>query len=136
MSHELTERERDARLDALLQAAEAERPESHPAPEELLAFHLGSLASEEREPLEEHLAGCPECAQVVLDFDIEKSLIASALERVGVARRFDFKLADVEHIRAGILAVLNGDLMRPIDRQQPNARIAGRGGRDRQRILA
>lgn len=85
MSHELTEKERDARLDALVQAAEAERPASHPEPEELLAFHLGSLAPEERERVEEHLAGCPGCVQVVLDFeafpDLEPEAALSAEQR-------------------------------------------------------
>ncbi len=49
------------------------------------------------------LAGVP---QVILDFDIEKLLIATALVRRGVAQRFDYYQAATDLVRAGIFAAL------------------------------
>lgn len=41
----------------------------HPAPADLLAAYLGTLDPEDRDPIEEHLSTCGECAQAVLDFE-------------------------------------------------------------------
>jgi UDP:flavonoid glycosyltransferase YjiC (YdhE family) len=49
------------------------------------------------------LAGVP---QVILDFDIEKSLIAAALQRRGVACRFDYYQSSVDAVRQGITRAL------------------------------
>jgi len=45
------------------------RRSRHPEPDELLAFHFGALTEDERDPVEEHLSVCSECAQAVLDFE-------------------------------------------------------------------
>lgn len=51
-------------------AAEDRRTRTeHPDPEELLAYHERQLTEPEAERLRDHLAGCPECARVVLDFE-------------------------------------------------------------------
>lgn len=52
------------------------------------------------------LAGVP---QVVLGFDIEKTIIADALVRRGVARDFDYYLASPGSIREGILQALGDE---------------------------
>jgi UDP:flavonoid glycosyltransferase YjiC (YdhE family) len=49
------------------------------------------------------LAGVP---QVILDIDIEKLLIATALARRGVAQRYDYFEVAPETLKAGILASL------------------------------
>jgi hypothetical protein len=40
---------------------------SHPAPEELFAYHLGQLSPAVEEALREHLVGCRDCAAIVLE---------------------------------------------------------------------
>lgn len=51
-------------------AAEDRRTRTdHPDPEELLAYHERRLPEAEAERVRDHLAGCPECARVVLDFE-------------------------------------------------------------------
>lgn len=41
----------------------------HPPPEKLTAYHAGRLPAEEEAAVREHLAGCPECAALVLELD-------------------------------------------------------------------
>ena len=40
---------------------------THPAPEELLDYHLGDLAEADRERLQDHLVLCEACSRTVLD---------------------------------------------------------------------
>ena len=61
-------------LDRLLErlAREAEvkgDPEEHPSVETLTAYHADELSAEEKARLQEHLAACRRCAEIVLDFD-------------------------------------------------------------------
>jgi hypothetical protein len=61
----------DLQLDAAIRAVTEEQEEArdrHPTPDDLLGYHLGVLESTERDGVEEHLALCPVCAQVILDF--------------------------------------------------------------------
>ncbi len=52
----------------VLAADERRRVTEHPAPEDLLAYHLGELGTaERREAFQDHLASCHECARAVLD---------------------------------------------------------------------
>ena len=44
-------------------------PPDHPDPEELLAYHERQLPEPGAERIRDHLARCPECAQVILDFE-------------------------------------------------------------------
>lgn len=44
-------------------------PTGHPDPEELLAYHERQLREAAAENVRDHLARCPECARVVLDFE-------------------------------------------------------------------
>lgn len=46
---------------------DAQKP--HPAPEELLDYHLGDLAAADRERLQDHLVLCAACSRAVLDLD-------------------------------------------------------------------
>jgi len=43
-------------------------PENHPSPDDLLAYHEGTLPDERRDRVQEHLVVCEECSQVILDF--------------------------------------------------------------------
>lgn len=63
----------------------------HPEPAELLAVYLGTLDSTERDPIEEHLSRCPECAQAVLDFGAfpELSPIEEDRHDAALRRRLD-----------------------------------------------
>lgn len=77
----------DRRLRA---AAHAEALESlrrggdHPSPEELLAYQEGSQPAAERDRLQEHLAGCRECAGALLDLAAFPQLPAGrSEERLG-----------------------------------------------------
>ena len=47
-------------------AARRRRMAEHPSPDELLAYHVGELPSEEIERVQDHLAVCGECTQLVL----------------------------------------------------------------------
>lgn len=65
--------DRDDTLDAALRSLFAERPApegEHPTPDELLDYHLRALPPEDEDRVEEHLAGCAECARLVLDFAV------------------------------------------------------------------
>lgn len=42
---------------------------THPAPEELLDYHLGDLAEADRERIQDHLVLCEACSRTVLDLD-------------------------------------------------------------------
>lgn len=55
---------------AALAEAEAARRgrQEHPDPDLLLSYHEGALPAADRERVQEHLAHCPSCARVVLDF--------------------------------------------------------------------
>lgn len=43
--------------------------ETHPDPQELVAYHAGELGDEEAKRLQDHLVLCPECARALLDLD-------------------------------------------------------------------
>lgn len=50
------------------QAEKARRElRDHPTPEQLAAYRAGELSGEEAERIKDHLALCPECAQLLLD---------------------------------------------------------------------
>ena len=49
-----------------LAAQERQGLKEHPSPDELLAYHIGELQSEEIERVQDHLAVCGECSQLVL----------------------------------------------------------------------
>lgn len=51
-----------------LAAERGERAGDHPDPEEIAAYADGELAAERAEAIREHLAVCPECAGLVLDY--------------------------------------------------------------------
>jgi Putative zinc-finger len=60
----------DVRLEAELRAVAEARSRGlagHPSPAELVDYHFGALPPEEADALQEHLAFCRECSQVVLD---------------------------------------------------------------------
>jgi hypothetical protein len=60
----------DFRLEAELRAvaeAKSRGLAGHPSPQELVDYHFGVLPAEEADALQEHLAFCRECSQVVLD---------------------------------------------------------------------
>jgi hypothetical protein len=61
---------RDALVETLRRARRQAPPAGlpHPTPDELVAYHSGELPDPERERLREHLALCPECADLVLDY--------------------------------------------------------------------
>lgn len=44
-------------------------PEEHPSVETLTAYHANELSAEEDARIQEHLASCRRCAEIVLDFD-------------------------------------------------------------------
>lgn len=50
-------------------AARRRRDESHPAPEELVAYRAGDLTAEEDDRIQEHLTQCHDCAQLLLDLE-------------------------------------------------------------------
>ncbi len=56
-------------------AEETRRLEPHPPPEEWTSYHRGDLSPEAAERLQDHLAVCPDCADLVLDLD--------AFQRIG-----------------------------------------------------
>jgi hypothetical protein len=62
-------RDADRDLDALVCAAASRRRGGliHPEPDELVAYCKGFLSSAEEERIQEHLALCRDCAQLVLD---------------------------------------------------------------------
>jgi hypothetical protein len=47
--------------------AHSERFEDHPTPEELSAYQAGELTPEQSDAIQEHLAGCELCTEVLLD---------------------------------------------------------------------
>jgi hypothetical protein len=95
----------DRRLERELRAVAAERSRGlgeHPSPDELVDYHFGSLPAEEVDRLQDHLAFCRECSQVVLDMaafsagepeqpaadlDREWDRLETRLEREGGGRR-------------------------------------------------
>ncbi len=65
----------------LLRAYAAERRRTlteHPTPDELLDYHLGDGAPEQRELIQDHLALCPDCARALLDFAAFPDLVPAA----------------------------------------------------------
>jgi hypothetical protein len=71
----------EARLDALVRAAAASRRRrllDHPETDELVAYALDALSTAEKERIEEHLALCKDCAQLVLDL---RAIVAPPPER-------------------------------------------------------
>ena len=67
-------------------------PGQHPDPETLLAYHERTLSEAEADRVQEHLVGCPECAQTVLDFaafpDLEPPSEEHRLSPAEMARRW------------------------------------------------
>lgn len=61
----------------------------HPEPDELLAFHFGALPDDERDPVEEHLSVCSDCAQAVLDFEAFPDLEGGPKIPPEVSRRLE-----------------------------------------------
>lgn len=62
--------EPDAHVDALVgavTAAKSAKLERHPEPDELVDYYLDALPPAQMEPIQDHLALCQECAQLVLD---------------------------------------------------------------------
>jgi hypothetical protein len=48
-------------------AARRQQGESHPAPDELVAYRAGDLTAEEDDRIQEHLTHCRDCARLLLD---------------------------------------------------------------------
>jgi anti-sigma factor RsiW len=76
-------------------------PSTHPAPDELLAYHERRLPPKEDDRVQEHLVRCEECARVVLDFkafpDLEPPDEARRLSEADVEtqwRALERKLAE------------------------------------------
>lgn len=55
--------------EAVRRLADSRRPEGHPAPEKLAEYHARELPAEEIPELQDHLAECPECSQLLLDLE-------------------------------------------------------------------
>jgi len=55
--------------EAVRRLAESRRPQGHPAPEKLAEYHARELPAEEIPELQDHLAECPECSQLLLDLE-------------------------------------------------------------------
>ncbi len=61
----------DLELDSAIRAVASEEyaaPARHPAPDDLLEYHLDNLEAAHRDRVQEHLSLCSECAQVILDY--------------------------------------------------------------------
>ncbi len=62
---------------------------THPAPEELLDYHLGDLAAADRERIQDHLVLCEACSRTVLDLgsfpDVEPAREADRLSEFELA---------------------------------------------------
>ena len=62
---------------------------THPAPEELLDYHLGDLAEADRERIQDHLVLCEACSRTVLDLgsfpDVEPAREADRLTEFELA---------------------------------------------------
>lgn len=55
--------------EAVRRLAGSRRPQGHPAPEKLAEYHARELPAEEIPELQDHLAECPECSQLLLDLE-------------------------------------------------------------------
>lgn len=55
--------------EAVRRLAEGRRPREHPVPEKLAEYHARELPAEEIPDLQDHLAECPECSQMLLDLE-------------------------------------------------------------------
>lgn len=55
--------------EAVRRLAESRRPREHPAPEKLAEYHARELPAEEVPALQDHLAECSECSQLLLDLE-------------------------------------------------------------------
>lgn len=65
----MTEDDAIVKAAAVAEAEAARRGgQEHPDPDRLLAYQEGALPAADREAVQEHLAHCPPCARVVLDF--------------------------------------------------------------------
>lgn len=67
--------------EAVRRLAEGRRPQDHPTPEKLAEYHARELPAEEIEGLQDHLAECPECSQMVLDLESFEKLEPPAGQR-------------------------------------------------------
>jgi hypothetical protein len=65
--------------------AHSERFEDHLTPEELSAYQAGELTPEQNDAIQEHLAGCELCTEVLLDLHRFLDLPPEDLPREGVA---------------------------------------------------
>ena len=55
--------------EGMRRLARDRRPREHPSPEKLAEYHAGDLPAEEVAPLQDHLAECPDCAQMLLHLE-------------------------------------------------------------------
>lgn len=96
----------DRRLDAAVRAAaraDQGALANHPSPHQLADYSLGAHAPEEEDLIQEHLALCPECAEVVLGL-MESPAIAGgekALARPELAREWERLQGRVPQAAAG-----------------------------------
>ena len=60
--------------EAVRRLAEGRRPQEHPPPETLAEYHARELPAEEIPSLQDHLAECPECSQMLLDLEAFEEL--------------------------------------------------------------
>lgn len=106
----------DRAVDQLVRSALAAASEDagpHPDPDTLFQYYAGELGDAETEHVRAHVAACPECGQVVLDFETYPHLAAPSDEDVPTADQVDAGWADVqarlareteseEHLREGV----------------------------------
>jgi len=55
--------------EGMRRLARDRRPREHPSPEKLAEYHAGDLPAEEVAPLQDHLAECPNCVQMLLHLE-------------------------------------------------------------------
>ena len=72
----------DRRLARLFEAGRREDPEEHPSPEKLSAYQANELPPGEADAIQEHLAECTLCAELLLD--LQRFLEPVEEERPGV----------------------------------------------------
>lgn len=60
--------------EGMRRLARDRRPREHPSPEKLAEYHAGDLPAQEVAPLQDHLAECPDCAQMLLHLELFEDL--------------------------------------------------------------